>query len=302
MPKRKPYEYDDERRESSKRVRQHYNSQRNKTYKHRETSRVVHLRKLNNWIKTCLIDKYIYKSEAGATVLDMCCGKGGDLSKYRHHSIKMLVAADFAKHSIEDAKQRYTYYKIPFKAIFSCIDLHSSHLSDVLPSDIHFDLVSCHFSLHYAFDTEAHARCMLENATERMRDGGYFIGTIPDYEVLRRCKKTFRNQICTIRSSEDDTPRDFGEEYVFDLLDSVAYCSEYVVDMNVLERLAFEYGLKLERSENFHDFYHTFKRHKRYNNLLYQMDVRGLSEEEWDVAGFYRTFVFSFHNEDTNSD
>jgi hypothetical protein len=60
----------------------------------RQTSRTIQLRKFNNWIKSCLIEKY--SSECGgsidsntgplAAVLDLCGGKFGDLQKYRFAS------------------------------------------------------------------------------------------------------------------------------------------------------------------------------------------------------------------------
>ena len=47
-----------------------------------------------------------------------------------------------------------------------------------------FDLCSCQFSFHYSFESEAQARCMLRNATECLKPGGYFIGTIPNANLL----------------------------------------------------------------------------------------------------------------------
>lgn len=46
------------------------------------------------------------------------------------------------------------------------------------------DLVSCQFALHYAFESEARARMMLQNIATRLKPGGYFIGTIPDANLI----------------------------------------------------------------------------------------------------------------------
>jgi len=43
-----------------------------------------------------------------------------------------------------------------------------------------FDLVSCQFSFHYCFESLPQAECMMKNAAESLRPGGYFIGTIPN--------------------------------------------------------------------------------------------------------------------------
>jgi mRNA (guanine-N7-)-methyltransferase len=46
------------------------------------------------------------------------------------------------------------------------------------------DLVSCQFAFHYSFESLAQAECMLKNASESLRSGGYFIGTIPNANEL----------------------------------------------------------------------------------------------------------------------
>lgn len=37
----------------------------------------------------------------------MCCGKGGDLLKWRNGNIKYLICADIAETSVEQCKLRY---------------------------------------------------------------------------------------------------------------------------------------------------------------------------------------------------
>lgn len=40
-------------------------------------------------------------------VLDMCCGKGGDLFKWRKGNISHLICADLAGTSVEQCRTRY---------------------------------------------------------------------------------------------------------------------------------------------------------------------------------------------------
>lgn len=40
------------------------------------------------------------------------------------------------------------------------------------------------FCMHYAFETEAKVRRMLENVSLYLKPGGVFIGTIPDEKQL----------------------------------------------------------------------------------------------------------------------
>jgi mRNA (guanine-N7-)-methyltransferase len=58
-------------------------------------------------------DEYLSKIRQGKShgaplrVLDMCCGKGGDLLKWRRGNITHLVCADIAEVSVEQCQTRY---------------------------------------------------------------------------------------------------------------------------------------------------------------------------------------------------
>jgi len=43
-----------------------------------------------------------------------------------------------------------------------------------------FDLVNSQFCFHYFFESEARVRGVFRNVSERLKPGGYFLGTIPD--------------------------------------------------------------------------------------------------------------------------
>lgn len=50
----------------------------------RELSRLIHLRKFNNWVKAVQSKAAQYWQRGGkAKVLDIGCGKGGDMAKWR---------------------------------------------------------------------------------------------------------------------------------------------------------------------------------------------------------------------------
>lgn len=60
----------------------------------RELSPIIGLRKFNNWIKSVLIGKFAHRPGRGqgANVLDIGCGKGGDLMKWKSANIRRMVA------------------------------------------------------------------------------------------------------------------------------------------------------------------------------------------------------------------
>ena len=84
-------------------VRQHYNAvpQRGRDWR-KTDSRIKGLRSFNNWIKSTIIHKFS-PAEAGAEpyplrVLDIGCGKGGDLGKWQQapQPLELYVGLDQA--------------------------------------------------------------------------------------------------------------------------------------------------------------------------------------------------------------
>lgn len=65
---------------SSKDVADHYNSRPNLQPSERVRSSIIHLRDFNNWVKSVLIREFV--SQGNLKVLDLACGKGGDLFKW----------------------------------------------------------------------------------------------------------------------------------------------------------------------------------------------------------------------------
>ncbi|KAF5203312.1 mRNA cap guanine-N7 methyltransferase, partial [Thalictrum thalictroides] len=62
----------DSTRNLARKVADHYSARTNQTLEEREASPIIHLKKLNNWIKSVLIQLYTRRGDA---VLDLACGK-----------------------------------------------------------------------------------------------------------------------------------------------------------------------------------------------------------------------------------
>jgi len=69
----------------------------------REESRILRMRKFNNFIKSVLINMYV---KQGDTILDLASGKGGDLNKWSVRKVKRVVFSDVAKESVAQSKER----------------------------------------------------------------------------------------------------------------------------------------------------------------------------------------------------
>ncbi|CAM0141826.1 mRNA cap guanine-N7 methyltransferase [Umbelopsis sp. WA50703] len=290
-------------------VAQHYNARPEVGVEKRQESTIIRLRSFNNWIKSVLIGRHVRR---GHTVLDMGCGKGGDLQKWARGHIGYLVGSDIAEVSLKQMEERYKSMRnAHFKAIFIPLDCYSEYLEPKLPPNIRFDLVSMQFCMHYSFESEQKARTMLQNVTSNLARGGWFIGTIPDANWIVKKVRSLPRGVHEIGNSvysikfEDIKYSEKGEKigftplackYWFHLQDAVD-CPEYLVHFPTFQKLASEYGLELRFKQNFHDFYQSASQEGENNELLRRMKVVGgydkeMSKDEWEAAGIYLAFAF----------
>lgn len=266
-------------------IAQHYNVQKVLSLVERTQSTTVHLKNFNNWIKTILINNHTQPNDS---VLDLCAGKGGDFLKWSKAKIGSLTHVDIAQQSIQQAQARVptpSFFPITFLVADCC---------QSLPLDAQYDLVSCQFALHYAFETESRMHAFFHNVRSRLKSGGHFIGTIPDANMIKKRLIAaegliFGNELYRIEFESDSST-----QYRFSLRDAVEGCPEWLVDPAQLERVGAEYGLTLLYLKSFSQYYqeHRFK----YRYLLSRMNVFNrsgtLSNAEWEVVNLYLVFAF----------
>lgn len=269
-------------------VADHYNMLEEKGLSYRNQSRIIYMRNFNNWIKSMLIHEYVVKMRQGKSfgaslrVLDMCCGKGGDLLKWKKANISHLICADIAQVSLEQCQQRYNDmvnrkgskdrgFAPIFTAEFITADCTKVRLREKFADpSMQLDFVSCQFAFHYSFESLPQAECMLRNAGESLKPGGYFIGTIPDaHDLVSRWQKCdgnkFGNDVYSVEFICEDKmnkPPFFGAKYNFHL-DGVVDCPEFLVYLQALCKLALKHGLELMTFERFDEYYERFKEEGR---------------------------------------
>lgn len=298
----------------ARKVADHYSARTNQTLEEREASPIIHLKKLNNWIKSVLIQLYAHRGDA---VLDLACGKGGDLIKWDKANIGYYVGIDIADGSIEDCRTRYNgdaehhqrRKKFTFPARLMCGDCFEISLDKVLEEDAPFDICSCQFAMHYSWSTEARARRALANVSALLRPGGHFIGTMPDANVIIRKLReaeglVFGNSVYWIRFDEEFSDKKFkasspfGIKYKFHLEDAVD-CPEWIVPFHIFKALAEEYDLELVLVKNSHEFVDEYLKRQEFVELMRRLGALGdgkqdqstLSPDEWEVAYLYLSFV-----------
>eukprot|EP01080_Neovahlkampfia_damariscottae_P010555 gene10555-3074_t len=290
------------KKETSSKVENMYNRRENVSIQKRKESKIFGLKNFNNWIKSILILKYVNK---GDTILDLCCGKGGDLAKFTNREIAHYVGVDIAKESLKHLVERYNEKSHPYTCKLIHCDATKKSFKNVLKQSEEFDCCSCQFALHYSFESEDQAKQLLENASNSLKQGGHFIVTTPDaYVLVKKLREAgklkFGNSIyeCTFEKNDFSIENGFfGLKYDFELLDAIDKCPEYLVHPDILESLAKSYHLDLVEALNFHDFYDKYVDDFDNLNQIYKIKSGKITKDEWDAIYLYKVYVFKKEGE-----
>lgn len=202
----------------------------------RADSMLYHMRNFNGWVKATQIlelDPVTFYSTASHAskkrkrtqhplrVLDLACGKGGDLGKWVLHKrgIESYVGIDVARGSLLDAAFRARKMKDQLKeCVFTCADLGSDvpgrtksskhkRMQKLLTWSIKhdnpsenpnfqfvrgggiaetdkFDVVSIQFAIHYMMSNITRARRFFHTVSQLLEIGGNLIATTIDARVV----------------------------------------------------------------------------------------------------------------------
>lgn len=288
----------------------------------RHMSPIIKLKNFNNIIKYILISKF---TPQYAVVLELACGKGGDLIKYGRNNISQWIGLDISDQSIQEAKRRFLHLQrkenLQYQTILSQGDCFGQSLGPIVMNmpDCRFpcDLVSIQFALHYAFETEQKARRTIMNVSKSLKIGGKFIGTIPDSEFLRFKLKKFPkdydkpikwgNSVYKVKFESNEFLKNdyewenpFGQLYTFFLADAINNVPEYVIPFETLRSICDDYGLNLVMKKSFTQFFAD--EFPKYRNLLSTNQLHGIlrddgkygitGDEKEASAFFYCAFCF----------
>ncbi|KAI3913033.1 hypothetical protein MKW92_037746 [Papaver armeniacum] len=290
-------QYQEEDKDLARKVADHYSTRSNQTYSQREASPIIHLKKLNNWIKSVLIHLYTRpgdvwdKARVGYYV-------GIDIAQGSIQDCRTLIKIFFLlkKKKKNNHHQRRWRSRFTFPARLLCADCFEVRLDTVFdvghPDDGPFDICSCQFAMHYSWSTEARARRALANVSALLRPKWIFIGRMPMRMSLYKSLEKRRDRLLgtgvySISFDEEyDHKTPFGIKYKFHLEDA-------------------KYDLELVFMKNFHEFVDEYMKRPKFVELMRRLGALSdgnqvtctLSPDEWEVAYLYSAFVLKKRGE-----
>lgn len=225
--------------------------------KQRDVAITAPLRKFHNKIKRLLIQRF---ARLSAGLMDLACGRGGDIYKWIDAEITYVKGFDIAPMECEEARARLENIRKGgqygdlswFKADFvATTDIGQK----VWKEDKPFDAITCMFALHYFFASKESARKVIELVNANLKEGGYFFGVLPDGKQVMEClgkeMKAVAWKGLKIAPKWKGVPAPFGSAYTIALTDTVTQghdaedegSYEFLVYQKVLVGIAQEFDL-----------------------------------------------------------
>jgi mRNA (guanine-N7-)-methyltransferase len=215
-------------------VKTHYDAVGTATKKARASGALFELKKFHNHVKRSLLRDYASNAER---LLDLACGRGGDLQKWHDCSVEFVKGVDVSPKEIQEARARYANLKTGMMCSFEVVDI----LQNTFRQAPCYDVVTAMFCIHYFCESKRTLEKFLELVASCLRPGGYFLGCCLDGSLV----KTFPgSEHVTIEFLEND-------QIVFALRDTVTSSTadsrgsvEYLVDVDTLREVAAKVGLE----------------------------------------------------------
>jgi SAM-dependent methyltransferase len=176
------------------------------------------MRDFHNWMKSILIYTYfhqMYEKGQSQTVLDLGCGRGGDIMKFSYVKCSYYVGLDIDKEglisAIDGFESRYKQFKKKNNTIppMYCAQadvgtllniedqervlgnlssgdhkIYQQYFSNEPGKKVKFDRVNCSFALHYFLKNNETWNNFKTNLNNHLKHGGYFLFECFDADKL----------------------------------------------------------------------------------------------------------------------
>ena len=189
-------------------------------YYQKITNLAKKMRDYHNWIKSSIINTYCqeFKSTKRSklvrtSLLDLGCGRGGDIMKFYHARVGYYVgidpdhegiysASDGAVKRYEASKSKFPGFgKVTYLQADAGVILNSNEQSKSFPNmnkqnksnmdtifakKNQFDIINSSFALHYMFGTKLTINNLVENIKNNLKVGGFIIFEIFDADIIMK--------------------------------------------------------------------------------------------------------------------
>lgn len=184
------------------------------------------VRNTHNFLKSVLIERFV---PHGSHIIDLGCGQGGDVLKFKRRRPKSYTGIDISCTAIKSISTRMKRVSFPGQVKLQCMDFTTNEWM----SNETANVVSAQFSIQYCFFEPSVAKATIASVGKTLVKGGVLIGTLPLYEA---------------ETGQQVSAKLPGDEREF---------LEYSVQENDFVGLCFEHNLVKELWETFPEFYES---------------------------------------------
>nr|QBK88426.1 MAG: mRNA capping enzyme [Mimivirus LCMiAC01] len=195
-------------------------SRKEDIYYQMKTTLAKPMRNFHNWLKSIIIYTYCnpeYNKNESVSVLDIACGRGGDLMKFYYSKVKFYVGIDIDNNGLisptDGAVSRYNKMKRSYpnfpnmsfihadagvildydeqiKALGSMTSTNKKLMNKYFSVNENkrtiFDRINCQFAIHYMLKNKIIWNNFLKNIKMYLRPGGYMMITTFDADKVRK--------------------------------------------------------------------------------------------------------------------
>jgi ubiquinone/menaquinone biosynthesis C-methylase UbiE len=231
------------------------------------------------------------------SVLDLGCGRGGDLRKWASLRLKSYVGLDASSSSIDEATSRHASLvaqgQSSLKASFHVTDIISEPLP--IPGES-VDIVSSMFFLQFSFASRASATLVMGELTRVLKKDGILCCLLPDGDMVhgllseRKTPPSFGHFKLVKCAWGDDGP--FGLAYNY-CLSSAGWCTEYLVSSKMLASLLTEKGFQpvFEDASFFRGAQQVLSSEAESQTVSVILRGQKCSQVDWLSLGFFHVLL-----------
>lgn len=316
--------------QEQERIQRNYDQMalQNNNRQERETNHTYELKAFNNWVKAVLIQTHTkrmckliereldLKTATDSKllhVLDIGCGRGQDIPKWRLARVSYMVAIDFSEECVRTYEERWRASHEPYRLLTLRKDFTAQDLYNEIGHSF-YDVVSAQLCFHYMFGSEKGLQQGLVSILSNLLVEGVFIATVPDsYTIVKKIEekgvyqqdgsRVYGNRYFSIRFASSSFASPYGNIYGFYLENavgkkhedgSIEYTNEWLIDLDNLRTLLQPHGVEIEETLNFLEYYK--RNREEYKDLFAKFKLvfgpgEQMDPELWEIAHLYRVLV-----------